>query len=89
MKKFTQWLSEQIDMSVIGTEKVVDKISMMYDKSKYAIDLVRMYDGTLPVDQKLLLDISTIAPLSKGVYGLFNSTENINIIGPDIEQKII
>lgn len=88
MKKFIEWLSEQIDMSVIGTEKVIDKISMNYDKAKYAIELVRRYDQSLPPAQKLLLDISTVAPLSKNVYGLYNSTENTNILGPEVEQKM-
>jgi len=89
MKTFNEWLQEQIDMSVVGTEKVIDKISSLYDKAKFAIDLVRMYDNSLPPQQKLLLDISTVAPLTKNVFGLFNSTENINVIGPDVEQKLI
>ena len=88
MITFQEWLAEQIDMSVIGTEKVIDKISGMYDKAKYAIELVRFYDNSLPPQQKLLLDISTVAPLTKGVFGLFNSTENTNVIGPDVEQKL-
>lgn len=88
MKKFTDWLFEQVDMSVIGTEKVIDKISNNYDKAKLAIDLVRKYDDTLPPQSKLLLDISTVAPLSKNVYGLYNSTENTNILGPEVEQKM-
>ena len=88
MKKFTDWLFEQIDMSVIGTENVIDKISSNYDKAKIAIDLVRKYDQTLPPQSKLLLDISTVAPLSKNVYGFYNSTENTNILGQEVEQKM-
>lgn len=88
MKKFTEWLSEQVDMSVVGTENVIDKISYNYGKAKLAIDLVRKYDQTLPPQSKLLLDISTVAPLTKNVYGLYNSTENTNILGPEVEQKM-
>lgn len=89
MKRFIEWLEEQINPLVLGSEAVEDKISPYYNRSKSAIDLVRAYDATLPQGEKLLWDISTIAPLTKGVFGMFTSGENSNVLGPDVERKLM
>jgi PBP1b-binding outer membrane lipoprotein LpoB len=38
--------------------------------------------------QKILHNVSTIAPLNQGVYGLYNSAENKKVIGPAVANKI-
>jgi hypothetical protein len=82
--KFKEWLNEQ---STVGTEFVDEKqIDLIYDKAKISVELVQLYDKM--TNQKLLTNISTIAPLMSGVYGLYNSSENKKVIGPDILNKI-
>jgi hypothetical protein len=88
MKNFYDWLTEQINPLVLGSERVEDKISPFFNKSKLSIDLVRQYDALLPQGEKLLWDISVVAPLTKGVFGMFTSGENINILGPDVDRKL-
>jgi hypothetical protein len=83
MGHFKSWLGEN---STLGTENVESRIDQLYDKAKYAIKLVQLYSKS--TGQKLLNNISTIAPLYSGVYGLYNSSENKKIIGPAASNKI-
>lgn len=83
MGHFRSWLFEN---STIGTENVDSKIDHLYDKAKYAIKLVQLYSRS--TGQKLLNNISTVAPLHSGVYGLYNSAENKKVIGPAAANKI-
>ncbi len=76
---FKKWLEQ----NTIGTDQVDERqINAIYDKAKYAIQLVRMYD------RNLLKNISTIAPLTSSVYGLYSSGENKKSIGNDVLSKI-
>jgi hypothetical protein len=74
---FREWLG-----NTVGTENVdSSKIESLYNKAKYAVKLVQLYDSK--TNQKLLTNISTIANLNmSGVYGLYNSAENKDVIGP-------
>jgi hypothetical protein len=83
MGHFKSWLCEN---STVGTENVDSKIDYLYDKAKYAIKLVQLYSRS--TGQALLNNISTIAPLQSGVYGLYNSSENRKVIGPAVANKI-
>ncbi len=65
-----------------------DEINRAYDKAHFAVDIVRLYDQTLPKDRKLLQNISTIANLTSGAYGLYNSGENKNIIPPNLQSAV-
>lgn len=80
---FKPWL---VETSTVGTEHVESKIDHIYDKAKYAIKLVQLYGRS--TNQKILNNISTIAPLNTGVYGLYTSAENKKIIGPALVNKI-
>ncbi len=73
----------------LGTE-IVDarQLDAAYDKAKYAVRLVQLYDATLPADFKLLLNISTIATLNQGVYGMYASSEDRKVIGPQALAKL-
>lgn len=84
MKNFKEWLTE--NMATIGTENVQSQIDNLYNKAKYAIKLVQLYDKM--TNQKLLTNISTIAPLNSGVYGLYNSAENKKVLAPIAANKI-
>jgi len=76
MVEFKEWLA-----NTVGTENVDSKIDALYNKAKYAVKLVQLYDRK--TNQKLLTNISTIADLNRsGVYGLYNSSENKDAIGP-------
>jgi hypothetical protein len=76
MVEFKEWLA-----NTVGTENVDSKIDALYNKAKYAVKLVQLYDRK--TNQKLLTNISTIADLNRaGVYGLYNSSENKDVIGP-------
>jgi hypothetical protein len=82
MIEFKKWISE----NVVGTEKVHSQIDHLYDKAKYAIKIVQLYSAA--TRQKILHNISTIAPLNSGVYGLYNSSENKKVIGQQAANKI-
>jgi hypothetical protein len=61
----------------------------IYNRVKDSIELVKMYDQTLPVDKQLLRHISTIADLHAGsAFGMFVNSDNTNVIGSDVMQKI-
>ena len=80
---FSAW----IEQNTIGTEEVDERqIDAAYDKAKYAVRLVRLYDKM--TGQRLLTNISTIATLNQGVYGLYNSGENKRVIGPGAVNKL-
>lgn len=81
--KFKNWLEQ----STVGTEFVDERqIDAVYDKAKYAVKMVQLYDQM--TNQKLLTNISTIATLQQGVYGLYNSAENKKVISSFISPKI-
>jgi hypothetical protein len=93
MLKFSEWMA-----NTAGTDNVESKIDHLYDKAKIAIKIVQMYSKEKWTKDSqsifgkqvgsLLKNISTIAPLSSGVYGLYNSGENKKIIGPKIANQI-
>jgi len=88
MKTFLEWIM-RLEQTTLGTEIVDERqIDAAYDKAKYAVKLVQLYDQTLPKDQKLLLNISTIATLNKGVYGMYSSAEDKKVIGASALSKI-
>lgn len=83
MITFQKWMEQ----NTLGTDLVDEtQINRVYDKAKYAVKLVQLYSKM--TGQKLLNNISTIAPLSSGVYGLYNSKENKKVIGSSAANKI-
>lgn len=76
--------------ATLGTEQVDSRqIMSLYGRANDSVELVRMYDQTLPIEQQLLRDISTIANLSGGsAFGMFVNSDNTNVIGQDVLQKI-
>ena len=86
--EFKSWFQEQ---STLGTEYVDERqVDMLYNKAKYAVKLVQMYDSTLAKGFKLLPNISVIASLSMApnILGLFNSAENQKVISQKAAEKI-
>lgn len=85
MIRFKKWLEQ----NTLGTDEVMSQIDGLYDKAKYAIKLVQMYVKSSPDPnvRNLLKNISTIAPLNSGVYGLYNSAENKAVIGKPAANK--
>ena len=83
-KSFKEWLSTNkihLEAITLGTEEVDEsQIDSAYQNAKYAVQLVKLYDLTIPKGKKLLSNISTIATLNQGVYGLYNSKENKEVI---------
>lgn len=80
MINFKEW------MNTVGTENVESKIDQLYNKANLAIKLVQIYSKENRLN--LLKNISTIAPLNSGVYGLYNSRENKKVIGLSAANKI-
>ena len=78
------------EVSTIGTEDVeASQVISIYGRVKDSVDLVKMYDATLPRDQQLLRDISTIANLGSGsAFGMFVNSDNTNVIGQNVMSKI-
>lgn len=79
MIQFKNWLEQ----NTLGTDEVASQIDGLYDKAKYAIKIAQTYvkSSSDPKTKNLLKNISTIAPLNSGVYGLYNSSENKAVIG--------
>lgn len=76
-------------LNTLGTDEVDSGIDRIYDKAKYAIKLVQAYVRSLSGPERdLLKNISTVAPLNSGVYGLYNSSENKAVIGPIAANRI-
>ena len=85
MKTFKKWMEQ----NTVGTEEVdSSQIERLYDKAKISVELVQKYDQTLPQEEKLLLRINAILPLSSGVYGLYMSGDNKNVIGQDVLNRL-
>lgn len=82
--RFRTW----IEQNTLGTDEVASQIDGLYDKAKYAIKIAQMYvkSSSDPKTKNLLKNISTIAPLNSGVYGLYNSAENKAVIGRPAAQ---
>lgn len=89
---FKKWFEQ----ATLGTEMVDEtKIDSIYNRAKISVQIVQMYDQTRSADpksppdkRKLLLNINTIAPLASGVYGMYMSSENKKVIGPEIVNKM-
>ena len=61
--KFRAWLFEQSDLPDYG------EIESIYDKARVAVQIVKLYNP------KLIENISTIANLASGAYGLHDADE--------------
>ena len=86
MAGFKKWICES---NTLGTDEVDSGIDRLYDKAKYAIKFVQEYVKTLSgPERNLLKNISTVAPLNSGVYGLYNSSENKAAIGSAAANSI-
>jgi hypothetical protein len=82
--KFKKWLE---NLNTLHNDLVDDsQINRVYDKAKIAVDIVRMYSKEN--NKKILNNISTIANLASGAYGLYNSKYNKKIISQSAIQKI-
>ena len=80
---FREWFGS----GTVGTELVdSSQIEALYNKAKLSIKIVQLYDKM--TNQKLLTNISTIAPLSYGVYGMYMSKENKKVVGKEISNKL-
>jgi hypothetical protein len=83
--RFKLWL--ETVAGTLGTELVdASQINSVYDKAKISVQLVQLYARENRI--KLLNNISTIANLSSGAYGLYNSANNKKIISQNAMQKI-
>jgi hypothetical protein len=88
--KYKKSVGHYQEQSTLGTEEVdARQVMSLYGRVKESVEMVKMYDQTLPVNQQLLRDVSTIANLSGGsAFGMFVNSDNTNVIGQDVMQKI-
>jgi len=83
--RFKLWL--ETVAGTLGTELVDEsQIDSVYDKAKISVKLVQLYARENRL--KLLNNISTVANLSSGAYGLYNSAMNKKVINQNAIQKI-
>jgi|SRR6516225_6900328 hypothetical protein len=59
------------------------QIDTLYSKAHIAVEIVRMYQP------ELLADISTIANLASGAYGVYNSGDNRKVLPPEMEKQLV
>lgn len=64
------------------------QIDSVYNKAHIAVELARTYDR-MADKRDLLNNISVIANLASGAYGVYNSGENRKIIPPQLQQALI
>lgn len=74
MKTWIKFLEQKVDQS---------QIDRLYSKAHIAVEIVQLYNP------KVLNNISTIANLATGAYGIYMSGENKKILPPTAEQKLI
>lgn len=83
MLNFKKW----IENTTLGTENVDEsQIDRIYDKAKISVKLVQLYGRE--TNQKILNNISTVANLASGAYGLYNSKYNKKVISQNAMNKI-
>lgn len=83
---FKLWL----EVITLGTEEVDERqIDAAYNNARHAVKLVQLYDKSLPTNDKLLINISTIGTLSQGVYGLYNSKETRKVLTSQIPPETL
>jgi hypothetical protein len=83
MLNFKKW----IENTTLGTENVDEsQIDRIYDKAKISVKLVQLYGRE--TNQKILNNISTVANLASGAYGLYNSKYNKKVINQNAMNKI-
>lgn len=68
------------------TQKI-DQINSVYDKAHIAIEIAQAYSQEK--QPGLLANVTTIANLASGAYGLYNSAENQKKLPPNIERWLI
>jgi hypothetical protein len=59
------------------------QIDSLYSKAHTAVEIVRLYQPDL------LTDISTIANLASGAYGVYNSGDNRKVLPPEMEKQLV
>jgi hypothetical protein len=59
------------------------ELESIYNKTHISVELVNQYNP------QLLANISTIANLSSGAYGLYLSAENKKLLNPEMERRLI
>lgn len=64
------------------------QIDSVYNKAHIAVQLARAYDQ-MADRRDLLNNISVIANLASGAYGVYNSGENKKVIPPQLQQALI
>lgn len=72
--QFKEWLQHQVD------ERQIDSI---YDKGHIAVKIVNLYNS------KILENITTIANLASGAYGLYNSGDSKKQLPPNTERWLV
>lgn len=81
---FKNWYE---NLNTLNNDLVDDsQINKVYDKAKIAVDIVRMYSKQ--TNKKILNNISTIANLASGAYGLYNSKFNKKVLSKSAEEKV-
>ena len=78
-----------MEQSFIGVEDVdISQIDRIYNKSDVSAKVVQMYDKA--TNNKFLTNITLVTPIQQaGIYGLYNSAENKEILGRYDNKKFI
>lgn len=63
------------------------QIDAIYDKAHIAVEIAQQYAKERQPD--LLANVTTIANLASGAYGLYNTAENQKNLPPDVERWLV
>lgn len=78
MLTFREWAAKKLDHQ---------QINAIYDKGHIAIELAQQYAQERYPD--LLTNVTTVANLASGAYGLYNTADNQKTLPPDVERWLI
>lgn len=78
IQTWQEFLTQKADHAI--DEKQIDSL---YQKAHAAVELVQM------IRPDLLRNISTIANLAAGAYGVYNSGENKHLLTPDMQKSLV
>jgi hypothetical protein len=84
---FIDWLVlESMNKVRTKTHEIdIGQIESVYDKAHVAVQIVQMYEDA--TKRSFLQDITTIANLTSGAYGLYNSKETSQMLPPEVQQQ--
>lgn len=83
--KFIDFVERQDRIRVKDHDIDISQIESVYGQAHLAVRIVQMYEQA--TGKNFLQDITTVADLASGAYGLYNSQETKQLLPPEVRQQ--